>query len=129
MNNITICGSIGEPKYREVNTKNGTREVCSFGICQQEGKDAQGNTIFAWYNAEYWLSEGSKLKQYLVKGAKILAIGELKTEKWNKDGVEKSAIKIAVRALELVGGKAESTPAPAPAPVDDSDDDLPDFLR
>lgn len=129
MNNITICGSIGEPKYREVNTKNGTREVCSFGICQQEGKDAQGNTIFAWYNAEYWLSEGSKLKQYLVKGAKILAIGELKTEKWNKDGVEKSAIKIAVRALELVGGKAESTPAPAAAPVDDSDDDLPDFLR
>lgn len=127
MNNITICGSMGEPKYREVNTKNGTREVCSFGICQQEGKDAQGNTIFAWYNAEYWLSEGSKLKQYLVKGAKILAIGELKTEKWNKDGVEKSAIKIAVRALELVGGKAESTPAPAP--VDDSDDDLPDFLR
>jgi single-stranded DNA-binding protein len=128
MNNITICGSIGEPKYREVNTKNGTREVCSFGICQQEGKDAQGNTIFAWYNAEYWLSEGSKLKQYLVKGAKILAIGELKTEKWNKDGVEKSAIKIAVRALELVGGKAESTPAPAPAPApaDDSDDaDLP----
>lgn len=126
MNNITICGSIGEPKYREVNTKNGTREVCSFGICQQEGKDAQGNTIFAWYNAEYWLSEGSKLKQYLVKGAKILAIGELKTEKWNKDGVEKSAIKIAVRALELVGGKTESTPAPAPAPADDSDDaDLP----
>lgn len=128
MNNITICGSIGEPKYREVNTKNGTREVCSFGICQQEGKDAQGNTIFAWYNAEYWLSEGSKLKQYLVKGAKILAIGELKTEKWNKDGVEKSAIKIAVRALELVGGKAESAPAPvpAPAPADDSDDaDLP----
>lgn len=126
MNNITICGSIGEPKYREVNTKNGTREVCSFGICQQEGKDAQGNTIFAWYNAEYWLSEGSKLKQYLVKGAKILAIGELKTEKWNKDGVEKSAIKIAVRALELVGGKTESNPAPAPAPADDSDDaDLP----
>jgi single-stranded DNA-binding protein len=126
MNNITICGSIGEPKYREVNTKNGTREVCSFGICQQEGKDAQGNTIFAWYNAEYWLSEGSKLKQYLVKGAKILAIGELKTEKWSKDGVEKSAIKIAVRALELVGGKTESTPAPAPAPADDSDDaDLP----
>ena len=48
----------------------------------------RGNTIFAWYNAEYWLNEGSKLKQYLVKGAKILAIGELKTEKWNKDGVE-----------------------------------------
>jgi single-stranded DNA-binding protein len=129
MNSITICGTIGEVKFRSVGTKTGNREVASFGICQIEGKDANNNTNFAWYNAEYWLSEGSKLKQYLVKGAKILAIGELKTEKWNKDGVEKSAIKIAVRALELVGGKAESTPAPAPAPVDDSDDDLPDFLR
>lgn len=124
MNNITICGTIGEVKFRSVGTKTGNREVASFGICQIEGKDANNNTNFAWYNAEYWLSEGSKLKQYLVKGAKILAIGELKTEKWNKDGVEKSAIKIAVRALELVGGKTEQTPAPAPA--DDSDDaDLP----
>ena len=127
MNNVTICGSIGEPRFRSVNTKTGTREVASFGICQTEGKDAQGNTIFAWYNAEYWLSEGSKLKQYLVKGAKILAIGELKTEKWtDKEGNERSSIKIAVRALELVGGKQE---APAPAPADDDDDDLPDFLR
>ena len=128
MNNITICGSIGEPRFREVNTKTGVREIASFGICQTEGKDAQGNTIFAWYNAEYWLSAGSKLKQYLVKGAKICAVGELKTEKWkNKDGVEQSTIKIAVRNLELVGGKAEQTSAPAP--VADDDDDLPDFLR
>lgn len=131
MNNVTICGSIGEPKFRSVNTKTGTREVASFGICQMEGRDEQGNGIFAWYNAEYWMNEGSKLKQYLVKGAKILAIGELKTEKWkDQNGVEKSTIKIAVRALELVGGKQEQTSTPAPAPVaDDDDDDLPDFLR
>lgn len=132
MNNITIYGSIGEPKFRTVNTKTGAREVASFGICQQEGKDAQGNTIFAWYNAEYWLSEGSKLKQYLVKGTKIIAVGELKTEKWkDQNGAEKSSIKIAVRNLELAGGKQEQAPVSTPLPTtDDSvDDDLPDFLR
>ena len=131
MNNITICGSIGEPRFREVNTKTGKREVASFGICQIEGRDANNNANFAWYNAEYWLAEGSKLKQYLVKGAKILAVGELKTEKWkDNNGAEKSAIKINVRSLELVGGK-EQAPASTPLPtVDDSDDgDLPDFLR
>ena len=97
MNNITICGSIGEPKFREVNTKTGTREIASFGICQQEGKDASGNTNFAWYNAEYWMNADSKLKQYLVKGTKILAVGELKTERWkDKEGVDRSSIKIAV---------------------------------
>ena len=131
MNNITICGSIGEPRFREVNTKTGTREIASFGICQNEGKDASGNTVWAWYNAEYWMNADSKLKQYLVKGAKILAVGELKTEKWkDKDGVDKSSIKIAIRNLELVGGKQEQTSTPIPAPVaDDNDDDLPDFLR
>lgn len=131
MNNVTICGSIGEPKFRAVNTKTGTREIASFGICQIEGRDEQGNAIFAWYNAEYWLPEGSKLKQYLVKGAKVYANGELKTDKWTKDGVEKSAIKIAVRAIELVGGKQEQAPTTTPLPTtDDSDDgDLPDFLR
>jgi single-strand DNA-binding protein len=124
MNKVIIYGSIGEPKFRDVNTKNGVREVCSFGICQPEGKDAQGNTNFAWYNVEYWLDKGSKLRQYIVKGAKVIVDGELKTEKWTKDGAERSAIKIACRNLTLTGDRQ------APAPVaDDNDDDLPDFLR
>ena len=42
MNKVIIYGSIGEPKFRDVNTKNGVREICSFGICQPEGKDANG---------------------------------------------------------------------------------------
>ena len=133
MKNVTIYGSIGEPKFRSINTKNGTREVASFGICQNEGKDAQGNAVWAWYNAEYWLNEGSKLKQYLVKGARILAVGELKTDKWkDQQGNEKSAIKIMLRNLELAGGKQEEQkPATTPitADTDDTMEDLPDFLR
>ena len=127
MNNITICGSIGEPKFRSVNTKTGAREVASFGICQNEGKDAQGNNISAWYNAEYWMNADSKLKQYLVKGTKILAVGELKTEKWkDKDGNERTGVKIAIRSLELVGGKQEQAPATTPISAgDDDDSDLP----
>lgn len=126
MNNVTICGSIGEPRFRSVNTKTGIREIASFGICQTEGKDAQGNTIFAWYNAEYWLGEGSKLKQYLLKGQKIFAVGELKTEKWtDKEGNERSSIKIAVRNLELVGGRQEQTQTPPVGADDEEDGDLP----
>ena len=125
-----MCGSIGEPRFREVNTKTGKKEIASFGICQVEGKDEQGNTIFAWYNADMWLTEGSKLKPYLVKGAKVLVNGELKTEKWTKDGVEKSGVKIAVRALELVGGKQEQASAqmgasPAGTGAEDEEGDLP----
>ena len=127
MNKVIMYGSIGEPKFRDVNTKNGVREICSFGICQQEGKDASGNSVFAWYNVDYWLDKGSKLKQYLVKGARVIVDGELKTEKWTKDGVERSAIKIACRNLTLTGGK-EQTNTPAPV-EDDNDVDLPEFLR
>lgn len=132
MNKVIMYGSIGEPRFREVNTKNGAREICSFGICQAEGKDAQGNTNFAWYNAEYWLNKDSKLRQYLVKGAKVIVDGELKTEKYtDKEGVAKTAIKIDCRNITLVGDRAqEPAQAPAPAPMaDDNDDDLPDFLR
>lgn len=124
MNKVIIYGSIGEPKFRDVNTKNGVREVCSFGICQPEGKDAQGNTNFAWYNVEYWLDKGSKLRQYIVKGAKVIVDGELKTEKWTKDGAERSAIKIMCRNLTLTGDRQTAAPV-----ADDNDDDLPDFLR
>jgi single-strand DNA-binding protein len=129
MNKVIFYGSIGEPKFREVNTKNGTREICSFGICQAEGKDAQGNTIFAWYNAEYWLNKDSKLRQYIVKGAKVIVDGELKTDRYtDKEGVARTAIKIDVRNITLVGDKAQA-PASAPVAAADDDGDLPDFLR
>jgi single-stranded DNA-binding protein len=78
MNKVILSGSIGEPKFREVNTKNGAQDVCSFGICMREGRG--DNAVFSWYNAEYWMSKDSKLRPLLVKGTKVLIEGELKTE-------------------------------------------------
>lgn len=130
MNKVILSGSIGEPKFREVNTKNGAQDVCSFGICMREGRG--DNAVFAWYNAEYWMNKDSKLRPLLVKGTKVLIEGELKTEKWKgQDGTERSSIKIAVRNLELLGEKQEQAPASTPLPTTDNDDDgdLPDFLR
>lgn len=132
MNKVIIYGSMGEPKFRDVNTKNGVREICSFGICQPEGKDVNGNTNFAWYNVDMWLDKGSRLRPYLVKGAKVIVDGELKTDKYtDKDGVARSAIKIAGRNITLVGDRQEQAPATTPLPTTDNDDDgdLPDFLR
>ena len=130
MNKVILSGSIGEPRFRDVNTKNGAQDVCSFGICQREGRG--DNAVFSWYNAEYWMSKDSKLRPLLVKGTKVLIEGELKTEKWKgQDGTERSSIKIAVRNLELLGERQEQAPASTPPPTTDNDDDgdLPDFLR
>lgn len=133
MNKVIIYGSIGEPKFRDVNTKNGTREVCTFGICQQEGKDAQGNSIFAWYNVDMWLDKDSKLRPHIIKGARVIVDGELRTDRWKgQNGEEKSAVKIMCRNLTLTGERQEqgkvNTPMPATTPISagaDSDDDLP----
>ena len=132
MNKVIIYGSIGEPKFRDVNTKNGVREICSFGICQPEGKDVNGNTNFAWYNVDMWLDKGSKLRPLIVKGAKVIVDGELKTDKWkDREGNERSAIKIAGRNITLVGDRQEQAPVSTPIQTTDDglDEDLPDFLR
>jgi single-strand DNA-binding protein len=132
MNKVIIYGSIGEPKFRDVNTKNGVREICSFGICQPEGKDASGNTNFAWYNVDMWLDKGSKLRPFIVKGAKVIVDGELKTDKWkDKEGNDRSSIKIAGRNITLVGDRQEQASVSTPIQTTDDglDEDLPDFLR
>lgn len=134
MNKVIFYGSIGEPRFRDVNTKNGTREVCSFGICQAEGKDAQSNTVFAWYNVEYWLDKGSKIRPLIVKGAKVIVDGELKTERWkDKEGTDRTSIKISCRNLTFVGDRqipASQGASPVGTGAEDDDDgDLPDFLR
>lgn len=127
MNKVIMYGSIGEPRFREVNTKNGARDICSFGVCQAEGKDGQGNTIFAWYNAEYWMDKDSKIRPLIVKGAKVIVDGELKTDKWtDKEGQERTSIKIACRNLTFVGGKpTQGTFSVGTGAEEDEDGDLP----
>ena len=57
------------------------------------------------------------LVQYLTKGRQIVVQGELRQERWEKDGQKQSKVRINANAIQLVGGKEDrQEPARQSAP-------------
>lgn len=150
LNKIFLIGNLGG----DAETRNaGDSQVASFGVATTERwKDRNGEVQEAteWHRCEFWNPGG--VLPYLVKGQQVFVEGTLRTEKYkDKDGVDRTAVKVRVLSLQLVGGKdgqqegdtprgarrqsAQTGPAPrarsaasAPAPATGSgapEDDLP----
>lgn len=47
------------------------------------------------------------LAKYLVKGKQLAMWGELRQERWEKDGQKRSKVKIMAQTLQLLGGGGE----------------------
>ena len=45
------------------------------------------------------------LGQYLVKGKQVCIAGELRQERWEKDGQKRSKVKVVVGDIQLLGGE------------------------
>ena len=50
---------------------------------------------------------GESLAQYLTKGTQVMVAGELRQERWEKDGQKQSKITIMVDGILLTGGKQQ----------------------
>ncbi len=109
--------------------------MLSFLIAIKHGYgDRQGKN---WVNCSLFgrRAEG-KLREYLTRGAQICVSGEISLEEYQgRDGTTKTALKLNVRDLDLVGGKQsnrnrnpDNRPAQAPSQTSQDssyEDDLP----
>jgi single-strand DNA-binding protein len=65
-------------------------DAVSFFDCVLMGKRAEG------------------LAQYLTKGTRLGVTGELRQDRWEKDGEKRSKVKVNVRDVQLLGSKESS---------------------
>ena len=126
INRITIGGRItADPELKQTN---GGASVTSFTIaCDRDFKDRDGEKGVDFITIVAWRQTAEFVCKYFAKGRMILVDGRLQVRNWkDKDGNERTGIKIAIRSLELVGGKQEQAPATTPISAgDDDDSDLP----
>lgn len=60
-----------------------------------------------FFDVVVWGKRGEALDQYMVKGQQVMIEGELKQERWEKDGMKRSKVTIEATNIQLVGGKSE----------------------
>jgi single-strand DNA-binding protein len=95
MLNATIAGNIGADAVTRVA---GQTTVTGFNVAvEQRGKDGKKTQ---WIGCSMWGKRGETLAQYLTKGGKVCASGELTTRE--HDG--KTYVELNVSELTLMGG-------------------------
>jgi len=111
VNSVVLVGRLtgdAELKY----TKEGTA-VCKFSLANNfyAGKDKEG---VGFFDVTVWGKSAEALHPYLVKGKRIAVQGELRQERWEKDGQKQSRVGITAQSIQLLDSKEATEQKPAP---------------
>jgi single-strand DNA-binding protein len=104
LNSVVLGGRLtrdSETKYTA-----GGLAVCNFSIANnQSKKSGDGWEMVAYfYDVAVFGKMAETLGQYLVKGKQITLVGELSTDRWEKDGVKHEKVKIRATSIQLGHG-------------------------
>lgn len=104
LNHVTLIGRLtrdAELKY----TANG-QAVCKFSIAVNRRRKNGDQWVDEpnFFDIVVWGRQGESLNQYLVKGKLIGVDGELRQDRWEQDGQNRSKVEIIANNLQLLGG-------------------------
>ena len=103
---IFISGTVSQmPRFRDVQTKNGTRTVMSFNVPADHGWGERKVSTF--FECEHWLPDSERGANYLThaigKGAKVAVTGEFYIDTWtDREGNERKSPKVDVKELDIL---------------------------
>ena len=104
LNHVVLIGRLtrdAELKY----TSSG-QAVCKFAIAVNRRKKSgdQWEEEPNFFDIVVWGRQGESLNQYLVKGKMVAVDGELRQDRWQQDGQNRSKVEIVANTLQLLGG-------------------------
>lgn len=116
LNHVDLIGRLtrdAELKY----TAGGTA-VCKFALAvnRRVKKGDQWTEEASFFDCVLWGKSGEAINQYLLKGKQIAVDGELRQERWQHEGQNRSKIEVVANNVQLLGGQSESKPQQARQP-------------
>jgi len=110
LNRFTGIGTLGrDPEVRYMPSGSA---VTSFSIAiNEKWKDKQSGEqkeSTEWVNVTAFNRLAEICRDYLKKGSQVYIEGKLKTDKYQKDGVDVYSTKVIIHTMQMIGGKQES---------------------
>jgi single-strand DNA-binding protein len=104
LNHVVLIGRLtrdAELKY----TANG-QAVCKFSIAVNRRRKSGDQWVDEanFFDIVLWGRQGESLNQYLLKGKMVGVDGELRQDRWEQDGQNRSKVEIVANNLQLLGG-------------------------
>jgi len=104
INKAIIVGHLG--KDPEVRYTSSERAVCSFSVATSESwkKDGEKQERTEWHNITAFGKLAEICGEYLTKGKLVYIEGQIRTEKYEKDGETRYSTKIIADTMKMLGG-------------------------
>jgi single-strand DNA-binding protein len=90
----------------ELKYTSGGQAVCKFAIAVNRRKKSGDQWVDEpnFFDVVLWGRQGEALNQYLVKGKLIGVDGELRQDRWEQDGQNRSKVEVVANNIQLLGG-------------------------
>ncbi|MDR0455268.1 MAG: single-stranded DNA-binding protein [Treponema sp.] len=108
LNHVVLIGRL--TRDAELKSIASGQAVCKFSIAvnrrRKNGDQWEDEANF--FDIVVWGRQGESLHQYLVKGKMVAVDGELRQDRWQQDGQNRSKIEIVANNIQLLGGNPGS---------------------
>lgn len=106
VNHVTLIGRL--TRDAELKYTSGGFAISNFSIAvNRRRKDGdQWIEEASFFDINLYGKSAESLKQYLIKGKQIAVDGELRQDRWEKDGQKYSKVVIAANNVQLLGGNS-----------------------
>jgi single-strand DNA-binding protein len=104
INRVVLVGRLtrdAELKYTAAG-----QAVCKFSVAvnRRRKNGDQWEDEANYFDVVLWGRQGESLNQYLVKGKAVGIDGELRQDRWQQDGQNRSKVEIVAGNIQLLGG-------------------------
>ena len=108
LNHVVLIGRL--TRDAELKSIANGQSVCNFSIAvnrsRKNGDQWEDEPNF--FDIVVWGRQGESLHQYLLKGKQVAVDGELRQDRWQQDGQNRSKVVVVASYLQLLGGNPGS---------------------
>ena len=106
INHVVLVGRL--TRDAELKYTAGGQAVCKFSVAVNRRKKSGDNweDEANFFDIVVWGRQGESLNTYLVKGKMVGIDGELRQDRWQQDGQNRSKVEIIANNLQLLGGNS-----------------------
>jgi single-strand DNA-binding protein len=104
VNSVVLLGRL--TRDAELKYTAGGQAVCKFSIAVNRRKKNgdQWEDEANFFDIVLWGKQGESLNQYLKKGKMVAVDGELRQDRWQQDGQNRSKVEVVADFVQLLGG-------------------------
>ncbi|MDR1030150.1 MAG: single-stranded DNA-binding protein [Treponema sp.] len=113
LNHVVLIGRLTRDAELKYTTSGQAVSKFSIAVNRRRKNGDQWVDEANFFDIVVWGRQGEALNQYLIKGKLVGVDGELRQDRWEQDGQNRSKVEIVANNLQLLGG---SGPGSAPGP-------------